>query len=172
MNWPERKIKMAPKNFKRSRLALIPLVAVLHSLGGQAFAHAAPDMVYRVPVTDPALEPFATFQVDSETYGKAHNPGKFTFVLPAELTGDAREFTLARDPNTPGLWMDQVTGHCRKTAKRLSCRVAFHDLKVDPALVASHLNAHGVDPAELKARLQVAAQFEHEPIGVITYTLR
>ncbi|MBY0516365.1 MAG: hypothetical protein K2P81_05625 [Bacteriovoracaceae bacterium] len=126
---------------------------------------------YHVPV--PAeLNQFASFEVIDANIQIVNDKINVSYRLPTELVGPIentvtlsgtikqRKILKLRGPNSRAT--------CVNTETQLECKVTYPDLIIDNASVEEYLKQTIQDPAELKARLEVATTFSTEPVGIVT----
>jgi hypothetical protein len=125
---------------------------------------------YYVPVSDPALEPYATIEVTIPSSQLRGYPNNVRFMLPSGLVGQDRWFDLAQQGDLS--WRGAgVVGECTLLSRSTSCEVRFDSISVDLQEVRRALIEQGFTGAELAGRLEVARLFSGEPIGVFFYRL-
>lgn len=136
-------------------------------------AKAGADAIYSVPIVSPDLQLVSEFPTrsDQNAYGSPAILGFLRFSLPPELTGLSSEFEIIRQLD--GTWAGKGTdgstaaGECATEEKWFSCRVVFKDLKFDASTRVDILEKAFGHGFAFGQRLEVARQFEGQPIGII-----
>jgi hypothetical protein len=132
---------------------------------------------YTVPV-EAALQPVSTFSLSQLTYENISGEVVLQYQLPVQLTGlPSRTVTFTGPANQTGPYValsgPNGAANCNAapgaTSNGFSCSMRMGQLQIDPASVSQVLKASSATPQELNARMQVAAQFGSDPIGVVQY---
>lgn len=133
------------------------------------------DGVYSVPVSDPALEPFASQPVvlDWRDSGGRY---RLDYDFPSDLTGTSQRvsFEGARDP----AGMIQLTGalgtatcEASSSGSGFICTERFPQMTFDLERLQRDLERRGLPENEIARRLEVATFFQSDPIGILSFTL-
>ncbi len=138
---------------------------------------------YQVPVSDAELIELARFPIQFDVE-LDHRGGleKLRYRLPRDLTGARlRKITLQPSAEEPGVLIgENAKAVCGAVVNvetgvadplDLQCSVTYRNLRIDPLKVRQHLDRTVLDPETLRKKLEIAVQFEREPIGIIRYRL-
>ncbi len=132
-------------------------------------AHTDVTGSYSVPV--PAeLEPYASYLVDSITACQRAGVVELGYKLPALLVGKPQRvsFSGSYDPNADVLMLSgDGSATCDVSSAGWSCLEHFVGVAVDLEAVAKE--AEGLPAAEVQGRLDVAAYFGGDPIGILDF---
>lgn len=138
--------------------------------GEEAPHQDIPGGVYSVPVA-PELEPYASYPVDDITLCWTGTAVHLGYSLPALLVGKKERvsFEGGWDPTSQTFALSSADGTatCTPSEPEWRCNEVFANIVVDLEEVADE--AAGLDPAEVAARLEVAAQFANDPIGILDF---
>lgn len=134
------------------------------------FAHAAS---YEVPVTDPNLKGVATFQIPDPEVITQGDVTVMSYHLPPELVGENfPAVTLAGSyANGSKFELGSTQGHadCDSTDGKVTCNMLLRNIKADPKAVRDFILKTSKSDVEAKARMDVAAKFSGDPVGILKY---
>ena len=125
---------------------------------------------YDMPVDTPEQAEYAHFEMKNFTMSRDNKSLSFQYDLPLEVTGvlNTVKFQGPLDgSNLAKLNGDKANAVCDLV--KSTCRIRYHDLKIDSDLIEARLKAMNLSPEELSGRLSVAAIFRGDPIGFLTF---
>jgi hypothetical protein len=147
---------------------MIRLFLGLMLLTSTAFADAT-EVTYTVPVQDPALQPYATFETDSGQIERQGNQVTLTYQLPQELTGTQTSVTMI-GVEVPGeVTMDLSGPQANATCTTSSCTIRYKNLNLDESKTRDFLLNKDISRDEFNGRMQVFRHFEGDPIGILHF---
>jgi hypothetical protein len=133
------------------------------------------DGVYSVPVPDPALEPYASQPVVLE-WRDDNGRYRLDYDFPSDLTGTSQRvaFEGFREPGgTIRLSGSLGTATCEASpsGSGFLCTERFPRMVFDLERLQRDLERRGLPPNEIARRLEVAAFFQSDPIGILSFSL-
>jgi hypothetical protein len=145
------------------------------------FTSASFGAIYEVPVAQ-NLRPYAGFNIASPSVRRLQSArGPVTVLrynLPPELVGsngpsiemgtgnfEAPQFHL----HGPQGDADCIRSRSLANGDSVACNVRFKNLNVQPESVKAFLQNRSTSAAEFQKRLQVAAEFFSDPVGILRY---
>ena len=135
---------------------------------------------YEVPVEDPALAPYAFFEVPDVHVVVAGGQVTLTYDFPPDLSGVEDQTVTLTGPVGPmagreiegTVLSDTVgTGTCTVTAGVARCTEIFSALPLDHAAALATVDAAATTPAERAGRRAVVDAFVADPIGIVVFDL-
>lgn len=122
---------------------------------------------YTVPTLDPQLSPYAHFEISDLRVEKGNGALRVTYSLPLELTGDPVTIELTGEESLHGGRV-RLRGELGKAnCVGASCEVDYRHLPINRAAVTARLWDISETQEEFDARLQLAMEFEGNPIGIV-----
>jgi hypothetical protein len=125
---------------------------------------------YTVPVSDPALKPFATFQTSHIRVSKNGNRLVVAYPLPAEIGGEAYPYEFKGTIDQQGkavLSNENGVMKCGPSQGAFACNVAFSKFNFDSVKTEKFLRQISRSQFEFDQRMRVAGEFSGDPIGVL-----
>jgi hypothetical protein len=156
---------------------VILVCACFVSLGIGPSAHAKKlKGVYSVPIADTQLSRFAEFQLTSRLE-KTEGTRTLTYTFPEDLVGPSVKVQFVETSEKLGdetIWKSSKgVAYCLVPdgggLKGTTCRFEFNDSLFQNSNVSQFLQTKYANSPDLSSRLEVAARFENEPIGVMKY---
>jgi hypothetical protein len=133
-------------------------------------ASARADGTYSFPGSD-ALLAVSTWQVPDASFTHEDGKAELRYTLPARLTGNVHriEISLTGDFSDGYASVSGPLGRgsCVESSAGTMCLVAMRALSIRLAEVEDFLRETSASEEEFFQRLEVAAAFEHEPIGIL-----
>lgn len=130
-------------------------------LGAPAWAGS-----YTVPTQNPQLMPYAQFEIPDLQIVRENGSLRVSYTLPVELTGNEVTIVLSSKDFERG--SADLRGEFGKaTCFGSSCEVDYKHLPIDREVVKARLWEISATQEEFDARLQVAMEFEGNPIGIV-----
>lgn len=133
------------------------------------------DGIYSVPVTDASLEPFASQPVVLD-WRDSNGEYRLDYDFPAELTGVSQRVAF-EGVRAPGGTI-QLTGalgsaSCEPSSSgaELVCTERFTQMAFDLERLERDLQRRGLSAGDVERRLEVAAFFQSDPIGILSFSL-
>lgn len=130
---------------------------------------------YEVPVDDPALAPYARFEMTA-TVKFQNNRWEFCYRLPWEVTSKSSaiptiEFVTTKQltPETYEVKGKHTTGTCT-FGKKSSCHLFYSRMNLDAEVTKSDL-AKIFSGEELTMRTKVAETFAFDPEGILLFEI-
>ena len=157
---------MMKQVFHVSKLVACLLTA---ALAGPAFGDFAE---YRIP-TSPALRDYAYFRLDNVAVQEDGDRVQIDYDLPQSLVGPISHHISLSGQRNGALFIDlaglNAVATCRQSLHKLVCDVKHSSFATNLIGRDRLLAKMSIDQASLEARRQVAASFDAEPIGTVTY---
>ncbi|MES3037352.1 MAG: hypothetical protein V4736_05535 [Bdellovibrionota bacterium] len=137
-------------------------------------------VTYEVPVKNPELLPYATFQIDS--YEKAileDGRTQMKYTLPAHLTGKPVDVVFTSKSSQDNILINLIPGEELSTVlegpngkmkcKSGTCKVKYKNLPMDINAREEFLKQISQSEVELIGRKEVAKGFTTDPGGIFRY---
>lgn len=133
------------------------------------------DGVYSVPVPDPSLEPFSSQPVVLD-WRDNNGQYRLDYDFPTDLTGVSQRiaFEGVRTPDGTILLSGDVgSASCELSSAGdgLVCTERFSEMSFDLERLQRDLERRGLPSNEVARRLEVAAFFKNDPIGILVFSL-
>ncbi len=124
--------------------------------------------VYLVPVSDPRLEPAASFEVSVKTKRLDDGSVRIHYDLPRELVGIPQKVDLV-GPLDGVLRGEAGTATCTSEGGTIVCHEQLDGIVVDLPAVTQALQAAGDSPEQIAMGEEVAEVFGTDPIGILRF---
>ncbi len=133
------------------------------------------DGLYTVPVDDPSLSPFATQPVVLD-WRERNGDYRLDYDFPEELTGISQRVSFEGQAAQDGsieLVGDLGSASCSAdpTGSGFVCTERFPQIQFDLDRLERNFEQQGLSPLEIARRLEVAAIFQSDPIGILSFSL-
>jgi hypothetical protein len=156
-------------------LALALVVACGGSTGDDEAESVTLDGLYRVPVSDESLLPFATQAVVLD-WRERNGEYRLDYDFPVELTGISQRVSFEGQAAQDGsIQFVGDLGSASCTADPVGsgflCTERFPQLQFDLERLQRDFEQRGLPSLEIARRLQVASIFQSDPIGVLSFSL-
>jgi len=125
--------------------------------------------IYTVPVAE-NLAQYAVFPLADSKIVNDGTTLTVTYSLPQELTGTPMSVTLTGPVAGTTLSGPNADATCGKTDSLVSCKISYTGITINANAVKQYLTAKYTDSQELGFRQQVAAIFENEPVGIVSFS--
>ena len=147
---------------------IVTSLTSLISLSAMADTESYPT-IYTVPVAE-SLAQYAVFPLADSKVVNDGTTLTVTYSLPQELTGTPMSVTLSGPVAGTTLSGPNADATCGKTDSLVSCKISYTGILINPNAVKQYLTAKYSDSQELGFRLQVAAIFANEPVGIVSFS--
>lgn len=142
--------------------------------GGEV--EASMQAIYRVPVADAGLEPWAAYPVDAVEVKHRDGVLKIEYIFPTWLVGDAQQVELegaypggdGSFPVSAGL---MGSGECTVKGPSFVCSEHLPGVAVNPGKAKASMHAAGLSAHEVGKRMLVTEAFSVDPIGIIEFEM-
>lgn len=123
---------------------------------------------YLLPVDDPALIPYADFDINVKWDSEVPGQRAFRYRLPRIVDGVANAIEL-REVSPSRFEGPKAVAECGDGARPV-CHVKYRHLQVDPLLAEHLINVTFPNEFERNARVEIMRRFTNdpEPIGIVT----
>ena len=157
---------------KTRRRRLQALASALAGVALMASPARADSGEYEVP-TNEALRAYSRMPLTAVDWADDGDHVHLEYDLPAALVGPKVHHVSLEGRRLDGPFLllrgDGADASCQATSYGATCLVRLRTVQVDADSRTAYLTGTCATPAELTARLAVAARFDGEPIGLVSY---